>query len=118
MDRTGTHQPHRHLLPTDACRQRNDRPVIRPDGEDQDAAAIVGRRAAYGRLAHELAPALLGLARRLCSGRNAEAEDLVQEALVRGYEAYVDGRFGAGTNARAWLMRILFNGFVNADKRR
>src|SRR5262249_43960882 len=45
-------------------------------------------------------------------------QDLVQDALVRGYEAFVQGRFREGSNDRAWLFRILTNGFINESRRR
>jgi RNA polymerase sigma-70 factor, ECF subfamily len=57
---------------------------------------------------------LLGLATRLT--RNpAEAEDLVQDTYVKAMRAR--GAFAAGTNLRAWLMRILTNTFINRFRR-
>ena len=51
---------------------------------------------------------LLRVARRLTSG-TAAAEDLVQETLLLAWRAF--DRFRIGTNARAWLFRILMNEF-------
>jgi RNA polymerase sigma-70 factor, ECF subfamily len=76
------------------------------------------RRAAYTRIVREYEAGLLRAARRLTSGDEDRAQDLVQDALVRGYEAYVNGRFREGSDARAWLLRILTNGFLNDRKRR
>jgi RNA polymerase sigma-70 factor, ECF subfamily len=45
------------------------------------------------------------------TGRTADAEDLVQETYTRGYAAF--DRFTLGTNARAWLYRIMNNTFLN-----
>lgn len=56
---------------------------------------------------------MLRAALRLCRGDLDRAQDLVQDALVRAYQAYLDGRFREGTNARAWLLRILTNAFLN-----
>jgi RNA polymerase sigma-70 factor (ECF subfamily) len=57
---------------------------------------------------------LLGLATRLT--RNpAEAEDLVQDTYVKAMRAR--SAFAAGTNLRAWLMRILTNTFINRFRR-
>ncbi|MGC2331563.1 MAG: sigma factor, partial [Candidatus Acidiferrales bacterium] len=51
---------------------------------------------------------LLRVARRLTFDP-AIAEDIVQETLLRAWRGF--DRFQAGTNARAWLFRILFNVF-------
>jgi RNA polymerase sigma-70 factor (ECF subfamily) len=57
-----------------------------------------------------LLPQLYSAALRLT--RNpADAEDLLQESLLRAYRGY--GGFKAGTNLRAWLYRILTNTFIN-----
>ena len=45
-----------------------------------------------------------------------DAEDLVQEALVRAFRFY--DRFEAGTNFRAWLFRILTNTYINAYRKK
>lgn len=44
-----------------------------------------------------------------------DAEDLVQDTLVRAYRFYE--RFEAGTNFKAWLLRIQMNTFVNRYRR-
>lgn len=41
----------------------------------------------------------------------ADAEDLVQETLLKAYRAY--HTFQAGTNLKAWLYRILTNTYIN-----
>lgn len=45
------------------------------------------------------------------TGRPADAEDLLQETYTRAYAAF--DRFTQGTNARAWLYRIMNNTFLN-----
>lgn len=58
--------------------------------------------------------ALLGVATRMT--RNpTEAEDLVQDTLVKAMRAR--DQFEAGTNMRAWLLRILTNTFINRYRR-
>src|SRR5215470_2779205 len=58
--------------------------------------------------------ALYGVACRLT--RNpTEAEDLVQDALVKAMRA--KDQFRAGTNLKAWLFRILTNTFINKYRR-
>jgi len=41
----------------------------------------------------------------------ADAQDLVQECLLKAYKAYE--RFEEGTNLKAWLFRILTNSYIN-----
>ena len=50
------------------------------------------------------------------TGNFSDAEDLVQETLTRAY-AGLRG-FTPGSNARAWLHRIMANAFVNACRKR
>jgi RNA polymerase sigma-70 factor (ECF subfamily) len=58
--------------------------------------------------------ALYGVACRLT--RNpTEAEDLVQDALVKAMRARE--QFRAGTNLKAWLFKILTNTFINKYRR-
>ena len=59
-------------------------------------------------------PALYGVACRLT--RNpTEAEDLVQDSLVKAMRAR--DQFQADTNLKAWLFRILTNTFINKYRR-
>lgn len=61
---------------------------------------------------------LLRAGYRLCQGNRDHAEDLVQETLLRGYEAFLAGRFQENTNSRAWFMRILTNVYLSEYRRR
>lgn len=58
---------------------------------------------------------LVGAAMRMTGGR-AQAEDLVQEAILRAWTFW--DRFQPGTNGRAWMHRILVNTFINGYRRR
>ena len=58
--------------------------------------------------------ALLRVARRLAS-EPASAEDLVQETMLLAWRGFHG--FEPGTNARAWLFRILFNAFYGEGRR-
>lgn len=59
--------------------------------------------------------ALYRTALRMTHNR-ADAEDLVQDALVRAYRFY--DRFEPGTNFRAWLFKILTNTYINSYRRK
>lgn len=60
------------------------------------------------------APELFAAALRYARDRR-DAEDLVQETLLRAFAAWE--RFEAGTNCRAWLYRILVNSFISECRR-
>jgi RNA polymerase sigma-70 factor, ECF subfamily len=55
-------------------------------------------------------PSLRAFAISLCRDRN-EADDLVQETLIRAWNSL--GDFQEGTNFKAWLFTILRNNFYN-----
>jgi RNA polymerase sigma-70 factor (ECF subfamily) len=59
--------------------------------------------------------ALYGVALRMTKSEG-DAEDLVQDAILRAYRFW-DG-FEAGSNCRAWLMRIMTNLFRNRYRER
>jgi RNA polymerase sigma-70 factor (ECF subfamily) len=58
--------------------------------------------------------ALYANALRLTHSR-PDAEDLVQETVLRSYRFF--DRFERGTNVKAWLLRIQYNTFVNRYRR-
>jgi RNA polymerase sigma-70 factor (ECF subfamily) len=58
---------------------------------------------------------LYGTAVRLARSKS-DAEDLVQEAVMRAWTFW--DRFEPGTNARAWMHRILMNTFINGYRRK
>src|ERR1700689_879082 len=58
--------------------------------------------------------ALLRVARRLTI-EPAAAEDLVQETMLLAWRGFRG--FQTGTNARAWLFRILFNAFYAVGRK-
>jgi RNA polymerase sigma-70 factor, ECF subfamily len=61
------------------------------------------------------AGALYGVALRMTKNEG-DAEDLVQEAILRAYRFF--NTFEAGTNAKAWLFRIMTNVFCNRYRER
>jgi len=58
---------------------------------------------------------LYGFAVRLARDPH-DASDLVQESYLRAYRTY--DNFATGTNAKAWLFRILFSVFANDRRKR
>ena len=73
-------------------------------------AASHGRRTEFEDSALPHVHALHGIAMRL-TRRPEEAEDLVQETLLRAYRFF--DRYEAGTNIKAWLFKIMRNLFIN-----
>jgi RNA polymerase sigma-70 factor (ECF subfamily) len=67
-------------------------------------------RAEFERTALPHVDALHGVAARLCRA-SEDAEDLVQETLLRAYR--FRDTYEPGTNVRAWLLRILRNLFIS-----
>jgi RNA polymerase sigma-70 factor, ECF subfamily len=63
-------------------------------------------------LAH--VPTLLAVGTRLTRNQT-EAEDLVQDALLKALRARE--QFASGSNMKAWLLRILTNTFINRYRR-
>src|SRR5690348_10793014 len=76
------------------------------------------KRTRFGEIARQHQSTLLRIAQNYCQGNEALAQDLVQDALVNGYRAYLDGAFQEGTNAKAWLARILTYLFLNDYRRK
>lgn len=71
------------------------------------------RRAAFEATCVPLTRTLYAVAVRL-TRKPEDASDVVQETLLRAYRAF--GSFRPGTNARAWLLRILHTVFLNRNR--
>lgn len=50
------------------------------------------------------------------TGNSADAEDLVQDTLLKAYRSYKS--FATDTNLRAWLFRIMTNTYISAYRKR
>ena len=83
-----------------------------------DARQVVLDEESKGRFERDALPlldSLYGAALRMT--RNpADAEDLVQEAMLRAYRSF--DSFEPGTNLKAWLFRILTNAYINTYRKR
>lgn len=79
------------------------------------AELSVEDEARFERDALPLLDSLYGGALRMT--RNpADAEDLVQETMLRAYRSF--DRFEAGTNLKAWLFRIMTNAYINTYRKK
>jgi RNA polymerase sigma-70 factor (ECF subfamily) len=93
-------------------RQRTDRRDHEGDGGTGRAVGspLVADQEHFAAQAMEYAPQLYSAALRMTRNQ-ADAEDLVQEAYLRGFRSF--HTFQEGTNLRAWLFRILTNAYIN-----
>lgn len=76
---------------------------------------VTEKQAAFEREALVHLDALYRVALRL-TGSAADADDLVQETMLKAYRSW--HQYEPGTNARAWLLTILRNAFINEYRRR
>ena len=91
--------------------QAEDEPAF---SSDRTTTAMTRRHDEFERVAMPHSPSLLRVASRLTSDRPT-AEDLVQDTLLRAWRSF--DRFQTGTNAKAWLFRIMFNRFHAQGRR-
>jgi RNA polymerase sigma-70 factor, ECF subfamily len=68
----------------------------------------------FERLLSPLLDALYGAARRM-TRHHDDAEDLVQDTVVKAYRFF--HRFEPGTNFKAWLLRMMTNLYINQYRR-
>ena len=73
-----------------------------------------GSAAGFMDAVRPILPSLRAYGRRL-TGNLPDTDDLVQDTLARAWGAR--GRFEAGTNLKAWMMRIERNSFLNGRRR-
>ena len=86
----------------------------------RDGAASLRDR--FAQLARQSEAALMRNALRLCRGGQDCAQELVQDALVRAYDAFRKGQFDSAksttpASVAAWFVRIMTNNFINSYRR-
>ena len=90
----------------------------RPAETPQPAESVLAeaeKRASFEREALPHLDSLYRVALRL-TGNAAEADDLVQETMLKAYRAW--HQFEKGSNAKGWLLTILRHAFINEYRRR
>ncbi len=78
----------------------------------QNEAELRGR---FERDVLPMLPSLYGAALRL-TRKAADAEDLVQDTVLRAFRGFAS--FQEGTNLKAWLYRILTNSYINTYRKK
>jgi RNA polymerase sigma-70 factor, ECF subfamily len=81
----------------------------------QSPPPVDEKRASFEREALVHLDALYRVALRL-TGNPADADDLVQETILKAYRAW--HQYQQGTNAKGWLLTILRHAFINEYRRR
>lgn len=107
-------------MPGGAGRMLN-RPLPAPPGADPDAALLAAYAAGDGQAAATLAARLLPRGLRLAArllGDPAEAEDVVQEAMLRLWRAAPGWRPDGGARVGTWLHRVVVNLSTDRLRRR
>lgn len=74
------------------------------------------RKALYFRLARENEAVLFRVARR-CTGQAETAEDLVRQAVLNGFPAFMDGRVQRLEGFRTWILKVLWNTFLSGRRK-
>src|SRR5438552_8855344 len=80
----------------------------------QTAPVTADDRERFQALAEEHLDSLFRVALRLTRNRT-RAEDLLQETFLRAWRSF--HTFKPGTNARAWLYKILMNAYIDGYRR-
>jgi len=84
------------------------------EGTAVESAVKEDRRAVFTREALPYLDAMYAVALRL-TANDKEAEDLVQDAMLRAYRFF--DKFQPGTNLKAWLLKVMTNIFLNRVKK-
>lgn len=80
--------------------------------------SVSEKRERFAKLAREHQPLLTRIAMKFANGAESRAADYVQDTFVNAYGAFLRDEFRPESNAKAWLVRILTNVFLNENRRR
>lgn len=89
----------------------------KPPGEDDRALAealIAGRPEAFEPFVERFGPMILGFGRRMC-GHRADAEEVLQETLMKAYQSLKDLRDPGAL--RTWVYRVAANACLKMRRR-
>lgn len=56
---------------------------------------------------------LVRVVRRLCAGDHDHSEDIIQETVLKGYCAYMEGHLDKDAGFRPWILKIALNTFYH-----
>jgi RNA polymerase sigma-70 factor (ECF subfamily) len=79
--------------------------------------AVQGDTRAFQEIVDATSDRLVRLGARML-GSLADAEDVVQEAYVKAYQALIAGRFDGRASPETWLYRIVTNGAIDVLRKR
>ena len=79
---------------------------------------ITAKRERFAAIVKDNEKLLFRVALKFTRSDVARASDYVQDTFVNAYQAFLGGGFNEASNAKAWLLRILTNVFLNEKRRR
>lgn len=88
--------------------------MVLEENEILEKEAVQGDHSDFEKEIMPHAPALFNYAMRI-TGDSDDADDLVQETLLKAFRFF--DKFEKGTNSKAWLFRILKNSYINEYRR-
>jgi RNA polymerase sigma-70 factor (ECF subfamily) len=88
--------------------------ALAPDPKSGDRAVDADSRTRFEREVIPLQQILHRHAIRMCRN-HSDAEDLVQDTMMKAYKAFHS--FQPGTGLKAWLMRIMTNSYINGYRK-
>jgi RNA polymerase sigma-70 factor, ECF subfamily len=71
----------------------------------------------YERFVAELLPRLNSIAQSVSYPNNEQAKDLVQESVIKGYQAYMNGKLDLTPKTLAWMTTVIRNEFLMSRRK-